>query len=111
MKSLLLLLSVVSQPACVIAPESLPQDPRQGQAVEAVFVRTGGGDFHDVDPVQARAASFSRVVAIVDAFPWNDRLVELEPVAVRGPVTPAVGEPTLSADIVDSDPLALRNWR
>jgi hypothetical protein len=111
MKSLLLLISLFSQPACVIATDELPQEPRHGQAVEAVFVRGSGDAFHDVDPVQARAASFGRVVPVVDAFPWNDRLVELEPVSIRGPVVPAVGAPVLSLDVVDSDPLAARGWR
>jgi hypothetical protein len=113
MKSLLLLITFLSQPACILAPTSptaSPQDPQPAQAVEAVFARGAAADFHDADPVQARAASFSRPIPVHDAFPWLDRLVELEPGFVRGPVTPAVATPTLSVDLVDSDPLTLRGW-
>ena len=111
MKILLLLaLSLNTAPACVLAPE-LPQNPQHAQAVEATFHRGLGDDLIDADPVQARAASWSPVVRVVDAFPWQDRLVELVPAAVNGPVQPAAQTPALSGDLVDGDPLAARGWR
>ena len=111
MKILLLLASLLTQPACVLAPESAMQDPGRAQAVEAVFVHRGATDFQDVDPVQARSASFGKTVAVVDAFPWQDRLVETLPVAVSAPVAAHASAVVLSVDIVDSDPLAARGWR
>lgn len=113
MKTLLLLaLSLNAAPACVLAPElQNPQQPQHAQAVEATFHRNLGSDLPDADPVQARAASWSPVVRVVDAFPWQDRLVELVPAAISGPVQPAAQAPSLSADLVDGDPLAARGWR
>jgi hypothetical protein len=97
--------------ACVSTPADAPTVIPQGQAVEAVYSRGGSTDFHDVDPVQARAASFGRVASVVDTSAWSDRLIELVPAFVATGVTPAASAPSLSADVVDADPLAARNWR
>jgi hypothetical protein len=116
----LLILSLFVINACV-APESMTSPrldgtanasaPQQGEAVDAVFARPASDLYIDADPVQARAASFGKVTAKVDAFPWNDQLVETVPVFVTAPIVPATSERVLSADIVDSDPLATRGWR
>lgn len=108
--AILLILSLNTAPACVLAPE-LPQNPQHAQAVEATFHRGLSSDLQDVDPVQARAASWGPIVPVVDAFPWQDRLVELVPEVVAGPVRATVEAPDLSFDLVDGDPLASRNWR
>lgn len=110
MKTLLLLLSVNTAPACLLAPE-LPQNPQHAQAVDATFHRGLAGDLQDADPVQARAASWGSIVPVADAFPWQDRLVELVPEFVASSVRPAVAAPSLSFDLVDGDPLATRGWR
>lgn len=110
MKTLLLLLSVNTAPACLLAPE-LPQNPQHAQAVDATFQRGLAGDLQDADPVQARAASWGSIVPVADAFPWQDRLVELVPEFVASSVRPAVAAPSLSFDLVDGDPLATRGWR
>ena len=112
MKLLLLVASLLTAPACVTADHRAGDlGAPQGQAVEAVFTRGDLDTYHDVDPVQARAASFGKVVAVVDPFPWNDRLRETVPAFAAAPVTPANTAPLLSVDVVDADPLALRGWR
>lgn len=113
MKIALLLVPFFCSPACVTPDASLHAAPQggQGQAVEAVFVRGVGGDFHDADPVAARAASFGKVVPSVDASPVTDRLRETLPHFVTLPVRSTDAAPSLSVDVVDSDPLAARGWR
>jgi hypothetical protein len=107
MTSILLFAALLFTPACVSN-----ETQAQGQAVEAVFTRAHSDIWHDSDPVVARAASWGRVAATVDSFPWNDRLVETLPITVQGPVTPAAATaPALSADLVDSDPVGARGWR
>lgn len=97
--------------ACVLPPADQNESPQDARAVDAMFVRRSGDTWHDVDPVAARAASFGRVRPVADALPWRHDVSDQEPMTFPAPARAGAAPPSLSADLVDADPLGARGWR